>query len=1061
MQPLRSFLLGFLLVGGMGMGAELPGPAEAGDPIIRNYSPKLYGADAQNWAILQDPRGVVYAGNNRGVLEYDGARWRLIPTLRKTVVRSLGMDSTGRVYVGGVGEIGYLAPDERGAARFVSLNDRLPEAARAFSDVWVTAVTPQGVLFQTREALFLLRGEEVQVVKASTTFHVAFAVQGRIFVRQREVGLQELRDGRLSSVPGGERFARESLFAMLPLGAPGDGAGILLASRSAGLWKLTSSGISRFPTPAEAYLNAHAVYHGVRLREGTLALATIKGGVVLLDGRGRVHGLLDRQAGLDSDNVKAICAGRDAALWLALDNGLSRVEWPSPLTVFDHRSGLKGTVWAVQDFGGRLYVATGQGAFVLEEPAAEGFHPRPRFAPLPGVTTQSLAFLPGKRSLLLGTAQGVFEVRGSQARLIRRSSNVAISFLRSRLDPSRVFLGLQGELASLRESGDGWQEEGRIAGVEDDVYSLVEDERGRLWLGTGSQGLLRLTFGEGWRGGSTAPVRVERFGTAEGLPNLLQPFVFRWRGEILAATAAGILAFDEAGGRFRPAPWFARLFPDGPRAVKAARVDALDRLWMDTRDEARGLHEAGVAVAGAEGTLAWEAAPYRRLGDTSVESIHVDPRGVVWFGGSEGALRFDPARADRHGRAGQVLIRRVSRADGEIYGGDGPLSATPEEGPALPHRTGALRFEFASPSFDAESANQYQVRLDGYDPDWSPWTFEAQKEYTNLPEGRYRFQVRARNVYGQVSPEQSFGFRALPPWYRTAWARALFAGLALLAAGLAVRVWTALLRRRNRTLQRWIALAVEDLRDRERMLADQAGALERANAQLVEINEQKNHFLAMVAHDLRNPLHSILVNSEFLAEEGGPDVRRRAGMIAQEGANMNLLIGRFLDISALDSGRIRNEPGHLSIPALLEGLLQRHGPAAEAKSIALRVTADPQGGRVFADAKFVTAILDNLLSNAIKFSPLRTAVDICVEDGEETVRIAVQDQGPGLTEADQKRAFGRFVRLSARPTGGEKSVGLGLSIAKQMAELCKGSIRVESEPGKGATFLVELPRAKE
>jgi len=111
-------LLGVVLA--MGLGLEAAGPAsfqEVGHPFIRNYAQKEYQGDFQNWGITQDPRGVVYVANNQGVLEYDGARWRLIPTPRRNVVRSVGVDGSGRVFVGSVGEIGYLEPGPNGASR--------------------------------------------------------------------------------------------------------------------------------------------------------------------------------------------------------------------------------------------------------------------------------------------------------------------------------------------------------------------------------------------------------------------------------------------------------------------------------------------------------------------------------------------------------------------------------------------------------------------------------------------------------------------------------------------------------------------------------------------------------------------------------------------------------------------------------------------------------------------------------------------------------------------------------------------------------------------------------
>jgi hypothetical protein len=155
MQTVRSWLaraaraLGLLL-----MLCPLAGQ-DAGLPFIRNFSPKEYGADAQNWAVAQGPRGWIYVANNQGVLVYDGARWGLIRTPGRTTVRSLAEDADGRIFVGAVGELGCLARDASGRMAFVSLADKLPPEARTFTDVWTTRATPRGILFQSREELLL------------------------------------------------------------------------------------------------------------------------------------------------------------------------------------------------------------------------------------------------------------------------------------------------------------------------------------------------------------------------------------------------------------------------------------------------------------------------------------------------------------------------------------------------------------------------------------------------------------------------------------------------------------------------------------------------------------------------------------------------------------------------------------------------------------------------------------------------------------------------------------------------------------------------------------------
>ncbi|NUO80959.1 histidine kinase, partial [candidate division KSB1 bacterium] len=161
---------------------------ETGRPNIRNYSPKEYGAMPQNWAIIQDQRGVMYFGNWNGVLEYDGVTWRLIPTPNKSGVRSFAMDEHGRLYVGAVGDLGYLAPDSLGQLQFVSLLDHVAQEGRGFNEVWYTYATSQGVYFGTDRMLLRWDGSRMRSWKASTLFSRLFMVRDRIFLRQWDVG---------------------------------------------------------------------------------------------------------------------------------------------------------------------------------------------------------------------------------------------------------------------------------------------------------------------------------------------------------------------------------------------------------------------------------------------------------------------------------------------------------------------------------------------------------------------------------------------------------------------------------------------------------------------------------------------------------------------------------------------------------------------------------------------------------------------------------------------------------------------------------------------------------
>lgn len=721
------------------------------------YTPKEFQSDPSNWAFAQDPRGVIFVGNANGVLEFDGLRWRLIRTANQTMVRSLAVDAGGRIWVGAKGEIGFLEPDAAGDLRYVSALERLPPEARDFGDVWKAFATPEGVAFATFRSLLGLHGTGARVWSPATRFHLAFRARDRLFVVEVGRGLLELVDGQLRPVPGGERFAEERISALLDWDDPVSGAKTILAcSRTQGLFVLEGAAFRPFPTEIDDALRRDLPYVGTLLPDDTLALGTLQGGLYVIDRHGRLREHLSRARGLPDDVVYALGLDREGGLWLGLDRGIARLQTGSPLTRFDEGTGIPGSVYSLHRHEGRLYVGTSQGALRLEA------GPEPRFGKVRGIDGQTWAFVSVGTSLLVASFGGVYEIRGTTAVRVRKESAGALCA--SRVVPGRVFVGLGDGLASLRLGESGWVDEGVVPGVSGEIGSLLEMPDGSLWVGTTASGFLRVRFPDA--PGRGAP-RVERFGVAQGVPNLNDNNVYGSAEEPLFATHGGVFRFDEARRRFEPDPRFARLFPAGPRWLYALSRDRDGRVWMQTAEQAGEVKEAGAAVPGPDGSYAWDPKPFRPSSGSAIWSSHADDDGVVWLGGEEGLLRYDPGAAKDYAPPFRALLRRVSRAGGGavLFGGSGPSAVQ-----LLDHADNDLRFEYAAPGFDHPEATRFQVLLEGNDGDWSPWTAESYREYTNLREGAYSFRVRARNVWGTVSEEAVFPFRVRSPWYRTPWA---------------------------------------------------------------------------------------------------------------------------------------------------------------------------------------------------------------------------------------------------------------------------------------------------
>jgi signal transduction histidine kinase len=233
--------------------------------------------------------------------------------------------------------------------------------------------------------------------------------------------------------------------------------------------------------------------------------------------------------------------------------------------------------------------------------------------------------------------------------------------------------------------------------------------------------------------------------------------------------------------------------------------------------------------------------------------------------------------------------------------------------------------------------------------------------------------------------------------------------------------------------------------------------LEASNAELVRLNEEKSEFMGIAAHDLKNPLTVIIGNAELIGRARNP------GMVAQlvdnirlSGTRMYELIKNLLDANAIEEGKFQLKFERCDLCALVDRSLEGNYFAATRKGIQIQITK-PERAWVRADEAATSQVLDNLVSNAVKYSMPNSLVEVRVELTGEQAAVMVKDEGPGLSEEDQKKLFQKFTRLSAKPTDGESSNGLGLSIVKKLTEAMGGKVVCRSVLGQGAVFSVSLP----
>lgn len=766
---------------------------EKGYYPFTNYSSKTYQAAPQNWSLLQDKRGMIYVANNDGILEYDGVNWRLIKVANETNARSLAMDAAGRIYAGAFAEFGYLEPDAKGSMRYVSLIPRLRREDRDFGDVWCTVAAKDGIYFQSTNKIFRWDGQAIKVWNAEKYFHRIYYAAGRVWVREREVGLLELKDDKMITIKGGELFAQESIDGMVPLSLKSSGPlQILICTRTKGLYLLkempsasgTDIAIEKFSTQVDPFLLENLSYHMLKVN-GIYSLATVTRGIVHIDAEGSLVNFFNKNVGLPDDAVYFQLQDKAGNLWIATDNGISKVFISSPVTIFSDRNGLGGTVQSIVQHEKTFYAATNLGIFRLKPGYIENgleFSPASfeKIASVNEPCWSLLSFRSGNYSTLICVANGkIFSLdsQGNKKDILKSSP---WTLFRSTSDSNRVFIGLENGIASIYWDGSQWKEEASIHEIREYVTSIAEEQNGTLWLGH-TNGVMKLSVKPDAKNArrSMGDYSVTKFDTVAGLPKGIVE-VKNMNGEMIFGTTLGI--YRTSGTRFFPDSIIGKALTGKARQIHRISPDAFGNIWLETHFPASHKFEFGYLKKEKDGSYSWNITPFLPYSDEVIHSIYHEPSGITWFGGAGGIYRFNRNESAPAAVQYNSVIRKVTIGkDSIIFNGtfydSSKVSVFAQNAsllPELPFENNSVIFEFSSLDFTNEAFTQHKYFLEGFDTEWSNWKHETKAVYTNLPEGNYIFRVKAKNIFNEESTEAMYEFSILPPWYRTWWAYILY-----------------------------------------------------------------------------------------------------------------------------------------------------------------------------------------------------------------------------------------------------------------------------------------------
>ncbi|GAB4032444.1 ligand-binding sensor domain-containing protein [Spirosoma gilvum] len=876
---------------------------EIGSPLMEHFSPKDYQAHPENRAIVQDGRGILYVSNYNGLLEYDGASWQLIEVPGLTV-RSLDVDQNGTVFVGTQTDFGYLKATPTGHMHYVSLSDQLPASDRHIPPVWRLYCTPDGVYFCTFEKIIRYRpNQPVRVWYPKRQFRLAHYARRTLLVQEEGIGLMQLGSNEtFSLIPGGASLATMPIQSILPY----QQQKFLLVTQQDGLWiydgaTLPQRSVQPAATPLttseDNWIRQSDISQAIALPDtitGTIryAIASLREGIRILEADGRLVQRIDEQNGLTKNRVHSLFLDHQQTLWAGLANGIDKLEINNPITRFGESQNIRATVWDVFRHQQQLYVGTNTGLTYLDKQTG-------MFRSIRGSESPCWDMLSFGRDLLVGSMDAVLRVRdGVLQQSVAMPGGMAYALARSKVDTTVVFAAMFDGVNVLRYQQGRFQWVGKLRGISGECWSIVPDSQGNLWIGTHLQGFFYVDLSDGIRLNPT----IRHYGLSKGLNQVTWNYVVSAPEGLFFTTKNRIYRYSTRTDRFYEDARFAALFRNPKVGSPFFAQDRQRTIWF--------ANPLGVLRHRGNGAFAYDSLsllPIQRGGF----AILPESNGLVWMGNDEALYRYDGTHK-QPSKPFKSIIRgvRLTQSDSLL-----PLSAK-QSGVQLAYADRAIAFQFAAGSFVGTGGNEFQYRLMGHglmmdDTNWSKWTKEPKKEYTNLPAGMYTFFVRARNPYGQLSPESAYVFVVRPPWYQTRLAYLVYGvAIALGVVGL-IRFYTRHLTNEKTKLELLVQARTVQVVQQNEALEKQAVALKAAKEAAETANRAKSEFLANMSHELRTPLNGILGFAQLLQQDTSLNEAQQKGVrvIQESGANLLTLINKLLSITrieGLENGKWNN-----------------------------------------------------------------------------------------------------------------------------------------------------------
>ena len=711
---LRLYILSIVLL----LGSQLAYAQET--PPIVTFSPSEYGAENQNWEVAQNFQGHIYVANNQGLLEYDGARWTLYPTLHNAAIRSLS-SFKDKIFTGSYMEFGCWTKNNKGLLDYHSISESIKEKLFEDEIIWNIEWIDKYVIFQSYDRIYFYDtdSKELNYTTDKENNYRLFKVDQKIYIQKYDGRIFNLENGTeklIAKIP--EHLQVKFLLSMFKVNDR-----LVVLTRTKGLYKIENQTLERWQIPADSLLKKSRVFSGIQLEDKSFMLGTISKGIVSISVNGEITNIINQSNGLSNNTVLNMFEDAEANIWAALDNGLNCINRQSYIKEYNDWDGTFGTTYTSIAHNQKLYIGTNQGLFYknLDSNMPLKF--------IKGTEGQvwSLYSLDGQ--LLCGHNNGVFSITDNKATLIANIDGVW-NFRPIPGHPDKLLLGHYSGLAVLEKNNNHWKLSHKIEGFEISSRFVEIINTHEIWVNHETKGVYHLFLNDDLRSFDSITL-LDNIEKSKGSG------LIKMGKDLLYSNQKGIFKLEPNTKNFVKDSVLAPLIrPEEYLSGKLIFDKKNERLWSFTQNNI-GYAQKGPLTNMVDINNIPIENNSRKM-PLSFENItHLEDNKYL-IGKTNGYLLIDLDKI--RNKPHQLLLDKVHVIDKE----NRFTEVSKLDRGEFSNKESTFHITYSVPQYSKYTNISYQYQLEGLDDSWSDWSPNTSVTYEKLSFGDYKFKARSK-----------------------------------------------------------------------------------------------------------------------------------------------------------------------------------------------------------------------------------------------------------------------------------------------------------------------------